>query len=127
VQVLVDEGSGFSEVQALIAACTEVTSEQARRIALPRRFSLPMREMLQLQPRFLKRKGARAMNLLSHRRFRAAYDFMLLRSSVGEVAPEVADFWTEVQELPVEEQRELFGAGQNKRSGRRRRRPRPAT
>jgi poly(A) polymerase len=127
VQVLVDEGSGFSEVQALIAACTEVTSEQARRIALPRRFSLPMREMLQLQPRFLKRKGARAMNLLSHRRFRAAYDFMLLRSSVGEVAPEVADFWTEVQELPAEEQRELFGASPNKRPGRRRRRPRPAT
>lgn len=127
VRELVDEGGEFSEPQALMAACTEVTTGQAKRIALPRRFSMPMREMLQLQPRFLKRRGARAMNLLSHRRFRAAYDFMLLRASVGEVDREIAEFWTEVQELPASDRHKEFGAGRGRRPARRRRQSGAAT
>ena len=51
----------------------------------------------------------RAMNLLSHRRFRAAYDLMLLRVAVGEVEQEYADFWTEVRTMSMQEQRKIFG------------------
>jgi len=102
-------GNGYSEAEALMAATSDVSSRQAQRIALPRRFGFPMQEMLQLQPRFLKKKGRRAMNLLSHRRFRAAYDLMLLRASVGEVATEVAEFWTNVQNMSTSAQRGVFG------------------
>jgi len=102
-------GGGYSEAEALIAATSHVSSLQAQRISLPRRFSFPMQEMLQLQPRFLKKKGRRAMNLLSHRRFRAAYDLMLLRAAVGEVAADVADFWTNVQDMSTSAQRRVFG------------------
>ena len=64
------------------------------------------------------------MNLLSHRRFRAAYDLMLLRASVGEVDQEVADFWTEIQEQSEAEQRSRFGlTGRRRRPAKRRRRP----
>ncbi len=112
-----------SEAQAMIVATAEIGTRQAQRIALPRRFGFPMREMLQLQPRFENRTGRRAMNLLSHRRFRAAYDLMLLRASVGEVDQETADFWTAVQEQSAEEQRQSFGAaGRRRRPARRRRR-----
>lgn len=114
----------FSEAQALIAATTEVSSRQAKRMTLPRRFGLPMREMFQLQPRFLNQRGRRAMNLLGHPRFRAAYDLMLLRAAAGEVPEDIADFWTEVQELPVKNQHEAFGVGARTRPSKRRRRSR---
>jgi poly(A) polymerase len=61
------------------------------------------------------------MSFLEHRRFRAAYDFMLLRSRIGEVDPEVAAFWTEVQEMSGEERAGAFevrgSAGGGNRGG----------
>jgi len=118
------EAGDVSEIQALIEATAEISTRQAQRIALPRRFGFPMRDMLQLQPRFDNRRGRRAMNLLSHRRFRAAYDLMLLRASIGEVDQEVADFWTDIQEQSEEEQRVRFGlTGRRRRPAKRRRRP----
>lgn len=119
---LIATKGAFSEVQALITATAEVSRRQAQRIALPRRFGLPMREMLQLQPRFNKRKGRRAMDLLSHRRFRAAYDLMILRVSIGEVSSDVAEFWTEVQTRSAAEQKKLFGISDRHRPARKRRR-----
>ena len=123
---LLDSGDGYSEAQALIAATSEVSVRQAQRIALPRRFGLSMREMVLLQPRFLKKRGRRAVNLLGHPRFRAAYDLMLLRSSIGEVPADIAKFWTEVQTLAVDEQRDAFGISSHRRSTPRRRRPEAA-
>ena len=58
-----------------------------KRIAVPKRFSLPMRELVMLQTRFERRSGRRALRLLEHPRFRAAYDFLLLRAEAGEVDP----------------------------------------
>ena len=66
---------------------------------VPKRFSLPMRDLIMLQPRFERRSGRRALRLLEHPRFRAAYDFLLLRAESGEIDPELADWWTELQEL----------------------------
>ena len=112
--------NGYSEGQALMAATSELSSRQAKRIALPRRFGFPMQEMLQLQPRFLKKHGRKAWDFLGHRRFRAAYDLMLLRASVGEVADDVADFWTNVQEMSISAQRRAFGLkGRGRQSQRR--------
>jgi poly(A) polymerase len=117
----------------LVAACDAVASRQFRRIAVPKRFSLPMREMIALQTRFDRRSGRRALRFLEHPRFRAAYDFMLLRAASGEIDPEIADWWTRLQELPaadrlkeVESQPGGDGtpsAGKRRRRSRRRRRP----
>ncbi|MEQ1802154.1 MAG: polynucleotide adenylyltransferase PcnB [Gammaproteobacteria bacterium] len=103
--------SQLSEVQALIDAGIEITDQQIARITLPRRFSVPMREMLQLQPRFNRRQGRRASVLLEHRRFRAAYDLLVLRTELGDVPAELADWWTRVQTLPPDEQRREFNGG----------------
>ncbi|HUY83214.1 MAG TPA: polynucleotide adenylyltransferase PcnB, partial [Steroidobacteraceae bacterium] len=80
-----------------------VLKAQQSRVAIPRRFSVPMRELLMLQPRFNRRSGIKSLGLLHHPRFRAAYDFLLLRVRVGAAEPEVADWWTEIQSLPQEE------------------------
>jgi poly(A) polymerase len=62
-----------------------------------------MRELLMLQPRFNRRSGVKALSLLQHPRFRAAYDFLLLRAQVGVADPELAQWWTDVQLLPHDE------------------------
>lgn len=73
-----------------------------------------------MQWRFLTRRGVRAARLLEHKRFRAAYDFLLLRSRCGEVDKETADWWTELQTLSPADLHEALDLGQ--RRGRRRRR-----
>ena len=110
---------GSDETHAIIEASQRiVVSQQA---TFPRRFSSPMKELLAMQWRFNDRHGSRAARFLEHKRFRAAYDFLMLRARCGEVEREVADWWTEIQLLPPEEQQKLIGS---KRQGRRRRRGR---
>ncbi|HVT35389.1 MAG TPA: polynucleotide adenylyltransferase PcnB [Nevskiaceae bacterium] len=82
---------------AIAQAGEEVLGRAVMRVAIPKRFSLPMREIWQLQPRFEQRQGGRARRLLAHPRFRAAYDFLLLRARCGEVPQELADWWTQAQ------------------------------
>ena len=112
----------MSEVQALVAAAAEAASAQAAVIAVPKRFTYPMREIMQMQPRFEKRRGKRAESLLENRRFRAAYDLMLLRTELGEVDPELAQWWTDIQEQPEYKRVKEFQP--EKRQGRPRRRNR---
>jgi poly(A) polymerase len=91
------EAEGQHPVQALLHAGSQIISEQAAVMATPRRFSLPMREIWMLQLR-LENKGARrSQRLLTHPRFRAAYDFLLLRVEAGEVPTETGDWWTQLQ------------------------------
>jgi poly(A) polymerase len=60
-----------NETQAWYAACELVVSQQQRRVAIPKRFTIPMTELIALQPRFERRDGRRALRLLEHPRFRA--------------------------------------------------------
>lgn len=117
------EEEQMSEVQALVAAGAELTAMQCQRIAVPKRFSFPMREIMQMQPRFNRRKGKRAMSLLGHRRFRAAYDLYALRVLLGEVSADDLAWWTDAQQGSEAEKKRTFSAGK-KRSGSRRRRRR---
>jgi poly(A) polymerase len=98
----------MSESQSLSLAAYDLAAQQQRRISIPRRFTIPMREMLALQPRLLQTHGHRAMKLLEHRRFRAAYDFMLLLADTGQVDVRIAEFWTKVQRQAPDERAASF-------------------
>ena len=98
------------DLALLMQACDAVLRAQQPRVAIPRRFAVPMRELLMLQPRFNRRSGVKALSLLQHPRFRAAYDFLLLRAQVGVADPELADWWTRIQVLPQEERVALVQA-----------------
>ena len=122
------QADGQPESQALFNACEDAVRAQQSRVAIPRRFTLPMREMFVLQPRFRRREGKKALALLSHPRFRAAYDLLLLRTEVGAEDPALAEWWTQVQVAPAQ-QREVMvkqsasspGGGHTRRPRRRRR------
>jgi poly(A) polymerase len=119
--------------QQLLSACDHVTARQQARVAIPKRFTLPLRELVGLQPRFERREGRRALRLLNHPRFRAAYDFLVLRAAAGEIDPELAKWWTDIQSASADERVErVESLGPGPRAGaegprrrRRRRRRRP--
>lgn len=118
---------GMDEVQALTEAALVCSGRLVSRVAVPRRFTLMMTEIWQLQPRFLQRQGKRPMRFLSHPRFRAAYDFFLLRAQAGEVEQALADWWTALQstEAPLPLETEAQGESETKPKRRRRRRKKP--
>jgi poly(A) polymerase len=117
------QGQGMSEADSLRLAGDEVLKEQARRISIPRRYTLVMREIWGLQPRFRQQTGRRPERLLMHPRFRAAYDFLLLRAEAGEELQELAEWWTRFQALSASE-RQAMVRPQSKGRKRPRRRPR---
>lgn len=114
---------GMPAVPAMYAAADEVVPRQLAATALPRRFSMPMREIWALQPRLYKTRGKRAMRLLGNPRFRAAYDFLCLRNDAGEDLSGFCNAWEKMQELP-EGQELLLAAKSRARPPKNSRRPR---
>jgi poly(A) polymerase len=122
--------SRWHELATILDACDRATREAQARIAIPKRFSLGVREMFALQPRLEHPRGRRALRVLEHPRFRAAYDLLLLRAQYGLAPEAMAKWWTRLQEVSVEERGRMAdalgqeGAPQGPPRSRRRRRPR---
>ncbi len=120
---------------ALTDAADRTIADQLSATSIPRRFSAPMREIWQMQPRLEQNRGSRALGLMEDRRFRAAYDFLVLRSRIDPELEPVARWWTEVQELDADAQAtaaehkpvaaHLWGEGAKAAGKKRRRRRRP--
>jgi poly(A) polymerase len=119
---------GMNSHDAMFRAAEDVLHEQLRHITIPKRFSVPMREIWSMQGRLERRAGQQAFRLLENKRFRAAYDFLLLRAETGEADQALADWWTRFQSVGEDERRIMVaefaapGSG-GKRRRRRRRRP----
>jgi len=124
---VVREMAGALEAQdqppmvAMHNAAQQAISEAVQHITIPRRFSQPMHEIWEFQLRLANRRGRKAAELTDHRRFRAAYDFLLLREEAGEDTGDLAAWWTSFQLLPLEERLQQAGSGG---AGKGRRRPR---
>ena len=98
-----------------------------RRIAIPRRFSASAREIWELQPRLESPSRRTAEQTLEHPRFRAAYDFLLLREQSGEELGGVGAWWTRLQDATVGERQAMLASLQaTSKRARPRRRRRPA-
>jgi poly(A) polymerase len=123
----------WHELSTILEACDRAARQVQSRITLPKRFSLGMREMFALQPRLEHPRGRRALRVIEHPRFRAAYDLLLLRAEFGLASTEIALWWTRVQEVSADERGRMADAltgqaqrleGAPRRGGRRRRRRR---
>ncbi|HKJ76002.1 MAG TPA: polynucleotide adenylyltransferase PcnB [Gammaproteobacteria bacterium] len=116
---------GANPLQAIQDAAGEVVARQNRHVAFPKRFSLQSREIWELQERFTRRNGKRPYRLLDHPRFRAGYDFLVLRAGCEEGLEELAAWWGKFQDASNEERRTMTaatpGSGGKKRPRRRRR------
>jgi poly(A) polymerase len=98
---------GLVEFMAYQDAANEVISMQVKSTALPRHITMAMREVWSLQSKFDAIVGSKPSRLLMHPRFRAAYDFLLLRAETGGADLELAKWWGKYQEVNENEQRKM--------------------
>jgi len=78
-------------------ACQQVIGGQLSQISIPKRFTITVREIWDLQSRLPNIQGKRPERTAAHPRFRAAYDFLLLRESAGENTGDLGAWWTDYQ------------------------------
>jgi poly(A) polymerase len=104
------EARGVPPVPALYEAMDQIITTQTEQLAIPRRFTSDMKDLWALQPRFEQRAGQRPFRLLEHPRFRAAYDFLLLRCESGELDTAIGDWWTKFQDADTETRESMLVA-----------------
>lgn len=108
------QARGLPPIPAMQEAAHDLIWEQCQRTAIPKRFTMPMREIWDMQERLPRRQGRRADQLLENPRFRAGYDFLLLRESAGEQTDGLGEWWTEYQEANDSERRSMIRELSNK-------------
>jgi len=99
---------GISPGESFNKAASHVLSLNHKSIALPKRFSIVIREIWYLQNQLPKRHGNRTEKVFSHPRFRAAYDFLLLRGTPGSEEELLARWWTDFQNVGAEQRQEMI-------------------
>jgi poly(A) polymerase len=126
---------GQHEMEALNSASREVITRQQASTSIPKRFTMMIRDIWHMQSQLQHPTRKRALRILTNKRFRAGYDFLLLRQSIGETElASMCDWWTEIQTKTPKEQEamcEQLGKGKNyPKRNRKRRKPakkKPAT
>lgn len=104
------KAAGEFPIPALHLAADDVLDSQSEKLALQRKIGSDMRDIWSLQPRFERRSGRSPHKLLEHLRFRAGYDFLLLRCASGEIDAELGEWWTNFYEGDEETREELMAA-----------------
>jgi len=120
------KAKGEPKIPALHQAMDTVIDVQGEKLAITRRIAGDIKDIWALQPRFEARAGKRPYGLLEQPRFRAGYDFLLLRAESGEIDMELAEWWTHFQNVDGDKRAEMLMPEQAADKKRRRRRKKPA-
>ena len=98
---------GVGEYMAQQDAANEIIAKQVKSTALPRHITMAMREVWSFQSKLDVCVGSKPSRLITHPRFRAGYDFLLLRAETGSASPELAEWWGKYQSADETEQRAM--------------------
>ena len=120
------KAGGEASQPALHQAMDEVIDQQCEKTALTRRIAGDIKDILSLQPRFEARSGRRPFALLTQPRFKAGFDFLLLRAEAGEVDPELPDWWAQFMHADEDERAEMLLPAPKDGPKKRRRRRKPS-
>ena len=120
------KAKGEPKIPALYTAMDTVLDVQGEKLAITRRIAGDIKDIWALQPRFEQRAGKRPYALLEQPRFRAGYDFLVLRAQAGEIDMEIADWWTRFQNVDGEKRAAMLLPEQAGDKKKRRRRKKPA-
>jgi poly(A) polymerase len=117
--------AGEPSIPALFESMNEVLNVQGEKLAITRRIASDIKDIWLLQPRLDANTGKRPLRLLEQPRFRAGYDFLLLRAESGEVPMALADWWKRFIEAEPEERLVMLQPEKpdSKKPRRRRRKP----
>lgn len=118
------ESDGMQPVQAHQQAAQNIVTAQLQTTSIPKRFTQSMREIWDLQHRLPRRQGKRAERLFEHPRFRAAYDFVLMREQAGEDLNGLGQWWTDYQDVDETGREQMVAKLDRAKGPAKRRRPR---
>lgn len=88
----------ISESTAIQHAILHVLQLQKKQTLIPQKMLFTIKNIWMMQHQLIQKKKRKIYYLLAHPRFRAAYDFLLLRAQAGEQIKEYAKWWTLLQE-----------------------------
>lgn len=108
IEKLVDNGEPYRK--AFMTAMDDILRDQSQYVSIPKRIGFIVKDIWLLQGRLEYRTMKNVKAALSHKRFRAAYDFLLLRAETDEVTRELTEWWTRIQEVDVDEQDQMIKA-----------------
>jgi len=114
--------NGETPFPALHAAMEEVLDIQGKKLAITRRIAADIKDIWDLQPRLENRAGRRPLRVIEQPRFRAGYDFLLLRAESGELDPALAEWWRTFIDADTETRLAMLTPEKKSGAGRRRRR-----
>jgi poly(A) polymerase len=99
---------GLPVIEAVYQAADHVIAQQIPIIAIPKRFTIPMKQIWELQWRLAQRADKRAEQTLEHEKFRAGYDFLLMREAAGEKLHGLGYWWTRFQAATPQERQTMI-------------------
>ena len=120
---LIDETNeeGTLNLKKFFRSMDRIIREQQELTAIPRKFHGYIKDIWSLQLKLETRLGHQPYKILNHPRFRAAYDFLLLREQAGEELDGLGQWWTDFQNGDQKKRKELSGAVPRAKNLRRRR------
>ncbi len=95
-------------VDAFDEATQQVLQHQRQHTVIPKRFLHMILDVWWMQSQLENRERFHPRRLMSHPKFRAAYDFLVLRARIGEASQDLADWWTDFQKVEHEQQEEML-------------------
>ena len=114
--VLMDDGA--KEKEAWRVAMNDALRDQNQYVAVPRRLAEIIRDIWTIHFKLVHRSPKTIHSILENRRFRAAYDFLLLRTRVHEVDEDISEWWTRIQEVDTQEKNDMIERLSERRSKR---------
>lgn len=120
--------SGLPHSDAFLLAMSDILNEQCQTVSIPKRLTILMRDIWQLQSRLSRRHGKRAHLLMQQPKFRAAYDLLVLRADIERKKDitQLAQWWETFQNATPIEQSKMLSLLNTQQTKRYRRPRRPA-
>tara|TARA_Y100001970_G_C14191781_1_gene835813 strand:- start:344 stop:1624 length:1281 start_codon:yes stop_codon:yes gene_type:complete len=108
---------GSLNLRKFFRSMDRIIREQQVLTAVPRKFHGYIKDIWSLQLKLETRLGHQPYKILNHPRFRAAYDFLLLREEAARDHQGIGDWWTQFQKVNRPGKIELLKSLRESRSG----------
>ena len=113
----ISKEKGSLNLRKFFRSMDRIIREQQVLTAVPRKFHGYIKDIWSLQLKLETRLGHQPYKILNHPRFRAAYDFLLLREEAARDSQGIGDWWTQFQKVNRPSKIELLKSLRESRSG----------
>ena len=108
---------GILNLRKFFRSMDRIIREQQTLTAVPRKFHGYIKDIWSLQLKLETRLGHQPYKILNHPRFRAAYDFLLLREEAANDTQGIGEWWTQFQRINRPGKIELLKSLRESRNG----------